>query len=687
MRQEQLFTALFLAVKKYLKKTLIKNNKDVTANIEALLEQEISGAFNSLDEKITRDGREIAVELAVATKAQLNKGWEDLSYDLDARFRMEVPSYVSDEVEVQLKPQMDTLSSEVSKQVAQEVSEKLATKIEDIEWEQFYGRDGDDGLSTYELWLQDNEGSLEDFYSFIKGEKGDQGFSIDYVVDNYRLGFKREDETDYTFTDDLRGQDGKSVEVDVQGGRVGFRIEGNTQFNYTDNLRGEDGEKGKSLFFKVEDDTIGIRQEGTSEWTWTPTLTGSRGEDGKGLEYKIEGYKVGVRREGESEYSFTKSLRGTKGEKGEDGKSLKFKVDSDRIGIKQEGEHRYTYTESLIGDKPDHRWIGTQLQFEKPDGSWGKPVELRGPSGGGGRGGKGGTYTNTTPTTVSVGGVEAGTTFNNVDLSKLIEMIFYPVEFPTLVHPSLSFDGTNLGLQEIGSSVTVDFTAAFSRGSINPQYEAESPFRSGNPTGFFFSGQGLEDVVSEAKGVMAGDGNVVAGDARVLAGEETTIYPVVNQSVEVVVPDGTLTWTARTEYAEGVQPMDSKGNPFQTPLPAGSTNTISRSIIGVYPVFATTYSITSTTKQPLVQHNATVTVSMVTETATDKQVIEFPLDKWNQITKLEQYNTTFERWDKVSMASWAQSVTTKDINGIAVEYRRYTHTGSIVGARQLRWFT
>ncbi|OUL98558.1 hypothetical protein [Variovorax sp. JS1663] len=39
---------------------------------------------------------------------------------------------------------------------------------------------------------------------------------------------------------------------------------------------------------------------------------------------------------------------------------------------------------------PDHRWVGTELQFEKPDGEWGTRVDLRGPKGERGRGGGGG---------------------------------------------------------------------------------------------------------------------------------------------------------------------------------------------------------------------------------------------------------------------------------------------------------
>lgn len=43
------------------------------------------------------------------------------------------------------------------------------------------------------------------------------------------------------------------------------------------------------------------------------------------------------------------------------------------------------------GDTPDHEWIGTGLRFEKPDGTWGDTVDLRGPKGGrGDRGASGG---------------------------------------------------------------------------------------------------------------------------------------------------------------------------------------------------------------------------------------------------------------------------------------------------------
>ena len=39
-----------------------------------------------------------------------------------------------------------------------------------------------------------------------------------------------------------------------------------------------------------------------------------------------------------------------------------------------------------IGPMPKHKWEGTKLRFEKPDGDWGKPVDLKGEPGAAGGG-------------------------------------------------------------------------------------------------------------------------------------------------------------------------------------------------------------------------------------------------------------------------------------------------------------
>lgn len=285
-------------------------------------------------------------------------------------------------------------------------------------------------------------------------------------------------------------------------------------------------------------------------------------------------------------------------------------------------------------------------------------------SGGGGGGGGGvSPYTNILPTNESVGGVKPGTIFENVGFKELIEMIFFPVQPPNLTNPSTSLTGTNLGLQEIGAELTVMLTASFSRGSINPQFSSESPFRSGPPTSFLFTGDGLTDII------------------------DPPIPMSSTQSIPLVVEKGNRSWTARNEYEGGVQPKDSNDMDFGSPLPPGTTSPATATLIGVYPYFATTSNITTLTKQPLANFNSTVTVTMVQESGGNKQMIEFPAEDWNAISRLEQWNTTFERWDTINLAAWAISTVVKDINGHDILYRRYTHQGSLVGTRQLRWFT
>lgn len=87
---------------------------------------------------------------------------------------------------------------------------------------------------------------------------------------------------------------------------------------------------------------------------------------------------------------------GKDGKPGKDGEDGKDGVDG------KDGK------DGALGPKPDHRWIGTRLQFEKPDGTWGKSVNLKGESGKDG--------TNTVARVVaSVGGNNSGGNFD-IDL-------------------------------------------------------------------------------------------------------------------------------------------------------------------------------------------------------------------------------------------------------------------------------
>ena len=66
---------------------------------------------------------------------------------------------------------------------------------------------------------------------------------------------------------------------------------------------------------------------------------------------------------------------GIDGKDGKDGKDGRDGIDG------KDGKDGKDGTKGEKGDPPDHKWDGTKLSFQHPDGSWGKKVDLRGPKG------------------------------------------------------------------------------------------------------------------------------------------------------------------------------------------------------------------------------------------------------------------------------------------------------------------
>jgi len=75
---------------------------------------------------------------------------------------------------------------------------------------------------------------------------------------------------------------------------------------------------------------------------------------------------------------------GSRGIKGADGKK------GDRGEKGAPGKDGEQGPAGETGPKPKHEWRGTKLRFEKPDGTWGKLVDLKGEAGKNGIGGGGG---------------------------------------------------------------------------------------------------------------------------------------------------------------------------------------------------------------------------------------------------------------------------------------------------------
>lgn len=72
---------------------------------------------------------------------------------------------------------------------------------------------------------------------------------------------------------------------------------------------------------------------------------------------------------------------GEKGDKGEQGEQGPQGEKGDQGDQGEKGDPGEKGDKGDKGDKPQHQWVGTQLQFENPDGSWGNLVDLKGEKG------------------------------------------------------------------------------------------------------------------------------------------------------------------------------------------------------------------------------------------------------------------------------------------------------------------
>ncbi len=273
----------------------------------------------------------------------------------------------------------------------------------------------------------------------------------------------------------------------------------------------------------------------------------------------------------------------------------------------------------------------------------------------------------------SVGGIPAGTTVSDLNgdtISSLWDALLFPTAYPTLTPPNNSFGSNAASLQEIGASISIIFTASFTRGSISPQYTATSPYRSGLPNTYTYTGTGIAGSVSSTS----------LTDASTLTG--------------YIVIAGSQSWTNTVSYDAGVQPYDSKGNPYNSPLAAGTTTAKTVSLEGVYPLFGTTVNISTLTKQTLVSmiSGNNIQFNMVPESEGAKQKFEIP-NAWLLLRPLigvQQYNTVSSQWEypggtsATSLTLWTTSSVTESVQGNTINYTQYTYNGTDRSSVQIR---
>ena len=335
-------------------------------------------------------------------------------------------------------------------------------------------------------------------------------------------------------------------------------------------------------------------------------------------------------------------------------------------------------TQSTLNDFIDSSYnptlvAGTNVTLSSVTTPSGTTITINSIGGGGGTG----TYTNATPTPLNFPGnspfdnIPAGTTFLNQTFTEMMNAMLYPTLDPTLTNPSSTFSLAQAGLREIGEGdvgaggdpLSLSFTATFNRGSITPAYGTNG-FRSGPANAYNYTGTGLPTT-----------------QASTSLTDSQTVTPY-------IVLIGNQNWTNTVSYDAGQQPLDSTGGNFGSPLPAGTTSVDTVTITGVYPVFATTVALGTFTKQNLQVMTTYIQVSLVTESGGggQKQIVDIP-NAWSTITGLQQFNTLSGTWDNINLATFTTSATTQVVQGVTVNYTRYTHNGPTIGARQLRFLT
>lgn len=152
-------------------------------------------------------------------------------------------------------------------------------------------------------------------------------------------------------------------------------------------------------------------------------------------------------------------------------------------------------------------------------------------------------------TNIAVGGVPVGTQISRTDLlADIIKQMLVTVYYPTFVAPSASLTYSVTTLQEVKSTITARAaTVGYNAGAINLQGVKQND-RGGAATKYYISTSGADTDFS--------DDSTSSGSFNVAALTRST--------------KGNIVITGKVDYAQGPQPLDSNGNPYQSPLPAGS---------------------------------------------------------------------------------------------------------------------
>ena len=284
---------------------------------------------------------------------------------------------------------------------------------------------------------------------------------------------------------------------------------------------------------------------------------------------------------------------------------------------------------------------GEVLKYNAETGKW-----ENGEGGGGGSA----ELSDDLTTAISVGGIEAGTEYaKDTPLETVIRDMLEPTLYPTLTNPSASMTATGAKLLEKGATLNTTFTLTLNRGSINPQYTAESSYRSGSATSYTL------------------DGTSQAGN-----------------TFSITVTEAKKSYQGSVAYGAGVQPKDSKGNNYNSPLPAGSVNTNTINYEFVDALWANTSSIATVAKLALVSKSAKQKdFAFPAQTVANPETFDVPAS-WS-VTAILVKNDLSGLYEDALSQFTVTDISHNDASGTSVAYKRYTfNLGYDTGARSVR---
>lgn len=256
---------------------------------------------------------------------------------------------------------------------------------------------------------------------------------------------------------------------------------------------------------------------------------------------------------------------------------------------------------------------------------------------------------------IEVGGIDAGTTYAaGTALETVLRDMLEPTLYPTLVDPSATISATGDKIMEKGATQSVTITSTFSRGSITPAYGTNG-YRSGEDYDYTLYVNGSPYI------------NSYEGYFTYTVMENKNIFKIV------------------VSYLAGQQPKDSKGNNYDSPLPAGSVDTSTVTYNFVYAMWANTSNIATVAKLSLINNATTKQRDMVfpAQTVSNPEVFDIPAS-WT-VTAVQVKNDLSGQYEDASSQFTVTDTTHNDAAGNSVNYKRYTfNMGMATGQRTVR---